>query len=101
MGKVGAAAVTYPVRTASGLILWAMRTFGVYGWTSLWRTIYIRPGHESRPELIRHEQRHAHQMETLGRVAFAVKYSWATLRHGYTNNMFEVDARAAETQGKL
>lgn len=92
--------MTYQVRTASGVILWAMRAVGAYGWTSLWRTIYIRPGHENRPELIRHEQRHAHQMETLGRLTFAVKYSWYSLRHGYTNNPLEVDAKAAETQGQ-
>ena len=36
------------------------------------------------------------QIERDGRVVFALKYSWWTIRHGCWNNPYEVEARAAK-----
>lgn len=46
--------------------------------------------------LLRHEREHLRQIERDGRLLFALRYSWWTLRHGYWNNPYEVEARAAE-----
>jgi hypothetical protein len=84
------------VRTATGLLAWLMRRVGFAGWTSFWRVVYVLPGHEQNHCLLRHERCHLQQIERDGRIWFALKYSWWTIRHGYWNNPYEVEARAAE-----
>ena len=86
------------IRTATGLIAAYMRARGFKGWTSFWRVIYILPGHEHDQRLLRHERKHLEQIEREGRLLFAIKYSWWTLRYGYWNNPYEVEARAAESK---
>lgn len=86
------------VRTATGLIAWYMRSCKFAGWASFWNTIYVLPGHEQNQRLLRHERKHLEQIERDGRLLFAIKYSWLTIRHGYWNNPYEVEARKAETQ---
>ena len=86
------------VRTAAGLIAWYMRACGFSGWASFWHTIYVLPGFESDQHLLRHERKHLEQIERDGRILFALKYSWWTLRHGYYMNPYEVEARAAESK---
>lgn len=54
------------------------------------------PGHEHDERLLRHERKHLEQIERDGRILFAIKYSWLTLRHGYWNSPYEIEARAAE-----
>jgi len=86
------------IRTATGPIAWYMRACNFDGWTSFWSTIYVLPGHENDQLLLRHERCHLEQIEREGRLLFAIKYSWWTLRHGYYMNPYEVEARAAESK---
>ena len=84
-------------RTATGLIAAYMRLCGFKGWASFWNAVYVLPGHERDERLLRHERCHLEQIERDGRLKFAIKYSWWTLRHGYYKNPYEIEARAAET----
>ena len=86
------------VRTATGLIAWYMHFCGFKGWTSFWCVIYVLPGYEHNETLLRHERKHLEQIERDGRLLFAIKYPWWTLRHGYYMNPYEVEARAAESK---
>ena len=86
------------VKTATWLIAWYMRLCGFAGWSSFWNTIYVLPGHENDQRLLRHERKHLEQIERDGRIKFALKYSWWTLRHGYFMNPYEIEARAAESK---
>ena len=84
------------IRTAFGPILLYMKACGFQGWTSLWGVIYMAPGYETHEALIRHERKHLEQMQQDGKVLYAIKYAWWTLRYGYRMNPYEVEARAAE-----
>lgn len=56
------------------------------------RTIYLR-GRYGSSYLHAHEFMHVLQWEDHGRLGFAIRYLWESLRHGYHNNRFEVEAR--------
>lgn len=86
------------VKTATGLLAWCMRRCRFRGWASFWGAIYVLPGNEHDERLLRHERKHLEQIERDGRIKFAIKYSWWTLRHGYWNNPYEIEARAAESK---
>lgn len=88
------------VKTATGLIAAYMRSCKFDGWTSFWNTIYVLPGHEYDQRLLRHERCHLEQIERDGRILFALKYSWWTIRHGYYMNPYEIEARAAESKSQ-
>ena len=45
---------------------------------------------------VKHEMCHVEQFVTYGHLTFAIKYLWESLRVGYYNNKYEVEARAAE-----
>ncbi len=45
---------------------------------------------------LRHELCHINQFKQYGYFNFVVKYLWESLRKGYCNNRFEVEAREAE-----
>jgi len=45
---------------------------------------------------LRHELCHVKQYEEHGFLLFIARYLWESLRKGYHNNRFEVEARAAE-----
>ena len=45
---------------------------------------------------VKHELCHIEQFKQHGYVCFIVKYLWESLRKGYYNNRFEVEARKAE-----
>lgn len=45
---------------------------------------------------VQHELCHVEQFRKHGFLPFLIKYTWETLRKGYYNNKFEVEARAAE-----
>ena len=46
---------------------------------------------------LKHELCHIKQFKEHGNFLFVVKYLWESLRKGYYNNRFEVEARNAET----
>ncbi|MFZ1784212.1 MAG: DUF4157 domain-containing protein [Ferruginibacter sp.] len=45
---------------------------------------------------VKHELCHVRQFKQHGYFCFIIKYLWESLRKGYYNNRFEVEARAAE-----
>ena len=45
---------------------------------------------------VKHELCHIQQYKQHGFVGFLIKYSWESLKKGYYNNKFEVEARASE-----
>ena len=47
-------------------------------------------------KLVKHELCHVQQFKEHGNLFFIVKYLWESLRKGYHNNKFEIEARAAE-----
>lgn len=59
---------------------------------TLWRTIWLAPNLVPSLELLLHELRHVQQFEEDR--TFPLRYLWQSLRHGYVNNRYEVDARA-------
>ncbi|HEX5972588.1 MAG TPA: hypothetical protein VFY85_11720 [Gemmatimonadaceae bacterium] len=70
---------------------WLLGRATVSGIT-LWRTIWLAPNVPLDPELLLHELRHVHQFQADH--AFPLRYLWRSLRHGYTENPYEADARA-------
>ena len=46
---------------------------------------------------VKHELCHIRQFRQHGYLGFIAKYLWESIRRGYHNNRFEVEARAAET----
>lgn len=46
-----------------------------------------------------HEVCHINQVKKEGKLKFVFKYLWYNIRYGYDNNPYEIEARAAETQG--
>ena len=47
---------------------------------------------------VKHEFCHIQQFRQHGYIGFIAKYLWESMRKGYYNNRFEVEARAAETE---
>ncbi|MEO9144141.1 MAG: DUF4157 domain-containing protein [Ginsengibacter sp.] len=45
---------------------------------------------------VKHEMCHIHQFERNGFFTFIIKYTWESIKHGYYNNKYEVEARDAE-----
>jgi predicted acyltransferase len=50
---------------------------------------------------VRHELKHVLQYQQNGLFLFVVKYLMYSLKHGYYNNPFEVEARTAENDNTL
>ncbi len=48
--------------------------------------------------LVQHELCHVRQYQEHGYVGFLIKYLWESIRKGYYNNKFEVEARKAEDE---
>jgi hypothetical protein len=62
---------------------------------TLARTIVFHPSAPVTERIVRHELAHVRQWERQPLTFFA-RYAIECLRHGYTNNPYEVEARAAE-----
>jgi hypothetical protein len=78
---------------------WFLGQSSVAGIT-LGRTIWLAPHAPLAPELLLHELRHVHQFASDR--AFPLRYAWRSLRHGYSRNPYETDARtyaASRTAG--
>lgn len=66
----------------------------------LGNTIYLH--NATKQELLqnqrwlKHELCHVRQFQQHGLVLFIIKYLWESMKNGYYNNRFEVEARAAE-----
>jgi hypothetical protein len=60
---------------------------------TLGRTIVVNPGSRLSASLLVHELTHVRQWRA--DALFPLRYTLATLRHGYVNNPYEVEARLA------
>ena len=85
-------------KTATGLILWYMNLFGFKGLATPWKQIYMVAGYEDADWLLRHERMHLEQMERDGWLWFHLKYIFWSIQHGYWDNPYEREARAAEAR---
>jgi hypothetical protein len=68
---------------------------------TLWRTVWLADTGQFDTELLLHELRHVAQFESSR--AFPILYLWESLRRGYHDNRYEVDARryaAARLRGE-
>jgi len=63
---------------------------------TLWRTVFLARDAFVDVELLLHEFRHVQQFESS--VSFPVRYLWESVRRGYFDNRFEVDAREYAAQ---
>jgi hypothetical protein len=61
---------------------------------TLRRTIIVSPAYPITPALIAHELTHVRQWREDG--LFPMRYALASLRHGYDQNPYEVEAREVE-----
>lgn len=85
-------------RTATGPIRAWMRLRGWRGYASIWGVVYVMSESDrDDARLMRHEAEHLRQIERDGALGFAVRNLWWTLRYGYRNNPYEIEARAAES----
>ena len=74
---------------------WCLGRASVSGIT-LWRTVWVAQNVALAPELLLHELRHVQQFES--DACFPLRYVWRSLRHGYSDNPYETDARAFARQ---
>lgn len=102
----GGAVVSSPVPLPAGVSLRSSRLIPALGGllsgmrgpaaaVTLGRTILVRPGTSVTARLVRHELAHVGQWERHP-VTFPIRYVAAHIRHGYRENPFEREARAAE-----
>ena len=78
---------------------WLPLRYTWIGGITLGHHIYFKRSEaDVTPEMLKHEMCHVAQIDKHGLVGFYLKYLWYSLRHGYKNNPFEVEARAAENQ---
>lgn len=93
-----------------GFKLWWLYQFNFDGFTTFWGEIWIRPNLSIHrlAQVTRHEREHWRQICEEGRIKFAVKYTYYTIRglikygslfEAYWNNPYEKQAR--EKAGEL
>jgi hypothetical protein len=58
---------------------------------TLGRRVWLSPVAVPAAELLLHELRHVRQFQAVS--AFPFRYCWESLRHGYSHNRYELDAR--------
>ena len=46
---------------------------------------------------VKHELCHVKQFQQNGYLLFIIKYLWESIKHGYHNNRYEIEARSAES----
>ena len=61
------------------------------------RTIIVHPDVHLSNRLLKHELAHVRQWQRAP-ITFPLRYAWQHLKHGYRDNPYEVEARAAEQQ---
>lgn len=75
---------------------WLARARGPAAAVTLGRTIIVHPGVQLSQPLLRHELAHVRQWAEQP-LTFPLRYAWQHMRHGYRDNPYEVEARAAES----
>lgn len=64
---------------------------------TLGRLIIVHPDVPLTERLLRHELAHVRQWQRAP-ITFPLRYAWQHLKHGYRDNPYEVEARAAEIE---
>ena len=64
---------------------------------TLGRMIIVHPDVPMTDRLLRHELAHVRQWQRAP-ITFPLRYAWQHLKHGYRDNPYEVEARAAENE---
>ncbi len=68
----------------------------------LGRTIHLynisKESFLANERLLKHELCHVRQYKQYGMISFLSRYLWESIRKGYYNNRFEVEARGAEEE---
>jgi hypothetical protein len=62
--------------------------------------VYILAERMHDEGLIRHEQAHWEQYKRMGAIRFYLTYIWQVLRYSYRDAPMEVEARAAQNDGR-
>jgi len=71
---------------------------GNLGGIVLWsRICFSMPAEEIPPWLFRHELEHVYQQIRDGRLWFYLKYAYYSIRYGYKNNPYELEAYEAQS----
>jgi len=86
---------------ARGMVLWPFLLLKPYKRkpeTSLFNKKWNEQALADEDRIYRHELQHCYQVKQEGRLKFYGKYLWYQVRHGYTDNPYEVDARAHENE---
>jgi len=69
------------------------------------KTVYLHntPGKEflNNKGWLLHELKHIEQFKRYGFISFIFLYLWESIRYGYTNNKYEIEAREAENDERL
>lgn len=100
--------VAAPPEVPNGVVIRSCRWIpAIGGWftgtgrpaaaVTLGRTIVVHPDVTLSRRLLTHELAHVRQWRR-SPVTFPLRYAWLHLRHGYTDNPYEVEAREAETR---
>jgi hypothetical protein len=106
LGRIFGQLIEPPFGVPDGVVIragsWIPR---IGGWLSghdqpatavtLGSTIIVHPAAPLTRRLLQHELAHVRQWRQRP-VTFPLRYIWQHLRHGYRDNPFEVEARAAE-----
>jgi hypothetical protein len=106
LGRIFGQLIAPPFGVPDGVVIragsWIPR---IGGWLSghdqpatavtLGSTIIVHPAAPLTRRLLQHELAHVRQWRQRP-VTFPLRYIWQHLRHGYRDNPFEVEARAAE-----
>lgn len=69
------------------------------------RTIHLwglsKADFQAQPRYVNHEFQHLYQYQQLGTIRFLIEYLIESMRKGYYENKFEIEARNAETTTPL
>lgn len=74
---------------------WFMGTGSAAAAVTVGRVIVVHPSTRLTPRLLRHELAHVRQWRH-NPLVFPLSYAWHHFRHGYRENPYEIEARAAE-----
>ena len=83
-------------KRASGWSLWLLKAIRMYAIVMPWGVCYTRWTLPLWPEKQRHEEKHWEQYQRHGRIKFIILYLIESIRKGYWDNKYEIEARDAE-----
>ena len=108
LGRLLGREVTHVAGAPQGVVVRAGRLIPVIGGrlsgmarpaaaVTFGRTIIVHPDAQLSDRLLKHELAHVRQWQRAP-LTFPLRYAWQHLKHGYRDNPYEVEARAAEKE---